>query len=64
MQVFWDVWWAVWLAMLVVGDPIANFVWGEKASDTHFLATHISVSFRVPLIAWIAWHFLEQHKTG
>lgn len=61
VQVFFEVFWAIWLAMLVVGDPIANFVFGEKTSTTHFLATHISVSLRVPIIAWIAWHFLVVH---
>jgi hypothetical protein len=61
VQMFWEVFWAVWLAMLVIGDPIANFVFGEKTSDTHFLVTHISVSLRVPIIAWIAWHFLVVH---
>lgn len=64
VQVFWDVFWLVWLLMLVVGDPIASWVFGEKATDTHFLATHISVSLRVPIIAWVAYHFIVVHVKG
>ena len=61
MALFWEIFWAIWLAMLVVGDPIANWVFGEKDTDTHFLVTHISVSLRVPIIAWVAWHFIVVH---
>lgn len=61
VQVFWEIFWAVWLAMLVIGDPIANFVFGEQASDTHFLVTHISIGLRAGIIGWVAWHFLVAH---
>jgi hypothetical protein len=64
VALFFEVFWAVWLGMLVIGDPIANFIFGEKTSTTHFLATHISVSLRVPIISWIAWHFLVVHVKG
>lgn len=62
VQVFWDVWWAVWVAMLLIGDPIANWVFGEQATDTHFLVTKVSESLRVPIIAWVAYHFLVAHR--
>lgn len=61
VQLFADIFWGIWLAMLVVGDPILNFVYGEQYSATHFLVTKISESFRVPIIAWIAWHFIVAH---
>ena len=61
LQMFWDIFWAVWLAMLVIGDPIANFVFGEQASDTHFLATHISVGLRAGILGWVTYHFLVAH---
>lgn len=64
VQLFFEVFWAVWLGMLLIGDPVANFVFGEKTTATHFLATHISVSLRVPAIAWIAWHFIVVHVKG
>jgi hypothetical protein len=61
VQLFWECFWWTWILMLIVGDPIANWVFGEQASDTHFLVTHVSVSLRVPIIAWVAWHFLVAH---
>lgn len=61
VQMFFEVAWAVWIAWLLVGDSIANFVFGERTTLTHFLVTHISVSLRVPIIAWVAWHFLVVH---
>lgn len=64
VQMFFEISWAVWLGWLVVGDSIANFVFGEKTTATHFLATHISVSLRVPILAWVAWHFLVVHVKG
>ena len=64
VQLFWEIFWAVWLAMLLVGDPIANWIYGEKASDTHFLVTHISIGLRPPVIAWVTWHFLVAHKNA
>lgn len=64
VEIFFEVAWAVWFGWLVAGDALANFVFGEKTTATHFLATHISVSLRVPIIAWITWHFLVVHVKG
>ena len=61
MQIFWDTFWIIWFAMLVIGDPIANFVYGEQYSDTHFLVTHISVGLRAGILGWITYHFLVAH---
>jgi hypothetical protein len=61
VALFFEVFWAVWVAMLVIGDPIANWVFGESTTDTHFLVTHVSVGLRVPIIAWVAYHFLIVH---
>lgn len=61
MQLFWECFWALWIAMLVVGDPIANWVFGEQYTDTHFLVTKVSVALRVPIIAWVGYHFLVVH---
>jgi hypothetical protein len=64
VALFFEVFWAAWVAMLLIGDPIANWVFGENDTATHFLATHISVSLRVPIIAWVAWHFVVVHVRG
>lgn len=64
VQLFWDIFWLTWIAMLVIGDPIAIHFWGEHASDTHFLATHISVGIRAGIIGWITYHFLVAHVKG
>ena len=64
VQLFWEIYWAFWLAMLIIGDPIANWVFGEQYTDTHFLVTKISVSIRVPIIAWVAWHFIKVHQNS
>lgn len=62
VQVFADIFWIIWVVMLVVGDPIFNWGFGEKYSLTHFLVTRITTSMRVPIIAWVAWHFIVAHK--
>jgi hypothetical protein len=59
--VFADLFWSVWVVMLIVGDPILNFAYGEQYSLTHFLVTRIVTSFRVPILAWTAYHFLIAH---
>lgn len=64
VALFFEVAWWVWIGWLIVGDSIANFVFGERTTLTHFLATHISVSLRVPIIAWVAYHFLVVHLRG
>lgn len=64
MQVFFDIFWAVWALMLLVGDPIALWLGGERATDTHFLASHISLQIRVPILAWVVWHFIVVHRNG
>lgn len=61
MQMFWEVFWIIWFAMLIIGDPIANFVYGEKASDTHFIVTHLSVGLRAGVLGWVTYHFLVSH---
>lgn len=64
MQVFWDIFWAVWAGMLLIGDPIALVTGGERATDTHFLASQISLSIRVPILAWVVYHFIWAHRNG
>lgn len=61
--------WVVWLAYIVIVDPIA--VWfgrrdhvGDEYTDTHFLAIHIPMGLRVAILAWLAYHFLIAHRTG
>jgi hypothetical protein len=61
VQLFADIFWGTWLAMLVVGDPILNFAYGEQYSDTHFLVTHISVGLRAGILGWVTYHFLVTH---
>ena len=56
--------WTVWAAMLVIADPLAELLGGERATDTHYLATHIPAGIRAALLGWLAWHFLVQHLSG
>lgn len=69
LRVFFEYWWILWFLMLVVGDPIA--VWlgkrnhvGDSYTDTHFIATHISMGLRVAILAWLAYHILIAHQRG
>ena len=64
MTIFALIYWSAWLAMLVIGDPLLEWIGGEKLTDTHFLASHIPVGIRAGIIGWIAWHFLKEHRTG
>ena len=58
------VYWSVWFVMLVAGDPLWIAFSGERASDTHFLVTHISYGLRIAVLAWLAYHFLVAHARG
>lgn len=60
--IFASVFWAIWLAMLVIGDPLWTFLGGEKYSDTHFLVVRIGMGLRVGILAWLAYHFLVAHR--
>ncbi len=69
MKYFWDIWWSIWFLMLVVGDPIANWLGnhykvGDGYTDTHFLVTHINYGLRIAVLAWLAYHFLIAHKVS
>lgn len=58
------VYWSIWLAMLVIGDPVWEKIGGEKLTDTHFLSAHIPVGIRAGILGWLAYHFLVQHVSG
>ena len=62
MLVFFDISWWIWIGWLVIGDSVANFAFGEQYSLTHFLVTRVATSLRVPIIAWVAYHFLVAHS--
>lgn len=67
MKWFWEIFWSIWFLMLVVGDPIASYLGqhdgqGDGYTDTHLLVTHINYGLRVAVIAWLAYHFLVQHR--
>lgn len=64
MQIVADVFWSIWIIMLVAGDPIFNWGFGEHYSLTHFLVTRVTTGLRVPIIAWVAYHFLVAHKNS
>lgn len=73
MKQFWGIlftyWWIVWIAMLIVGDPIAKLLGdkykvGDRFTDTHFLVTHISMGLRIAILAWMLYHFLVLHKVS
>ena len=56
--------WSLWLAMLVVGDPLWEHFGGEQATDTHFLSAHIPIGLRAGILGWLVYHFLVQHIKG
>lgn len=58
------IYWAIWLAMLVIGDPLFMWIGGEKLTDTHFLAAYIPVAIRAGILGWLVYHFLVQHVRG
>lgn len=64
MTKFALVYWSMWLAMLVIGDPVLIKIGGEKLSDTHFLASHIAIGLRAGILGWLIWHFLVAHRNG
>lgn len=64
VQIAADIFWVIWVVMLIVGDPIFNWGFGEKYSLTHFLVTRVTTGLRVPIIAWVAYHFLVAHKSN
>ena len=64
MSVFATVYWAVWVAMLVIGDPLFEWLGNEHLTDTHFLSTYIPVGIRAGILGWLAYHFLIQHING
>lgn len=61
MSIFATVYWGIWLAMLVVGDPLWLWLGGEKDTDTHLLATYIPLGIRAGILGWLVYHFLVQH---
>lgn len=61
MTIFSMVWWAVWWAMLIVGDPILNAIGGEKLTDTHYIAYYVPYGLRIAGLAWLIYHLLIQH---
>ena len=63
MYVAAAVFWIIWLVMLLIGDPLWIHFGGEKASDTHFLVTHIGMGLRIAILAWLAYHFIVAHRT-
>lgn len=64
MSVVALVYWSVWLAMLVIGDPLFMWLGNERLTDTHFLATYIPVGIRAGILGWLVYHFLVQHIRG
>lgn len=37
---------------------------GDEWTLTHFLASQVPLSLRVALLAWLAYHFLWEHRHG
>lgn len=64
MTIFALIYWSIWLAMLVIGDPALMAFGGEKLSDTHFLAVHIPIAIRAGILGWLVYHFLVQHVSS
>lgn len=69
MKVFFYWYWAGIILYFAVGEAIA--MWHEvrdHAGDgwtfTHFLASQIPMSLRIPLLAWVVYHFVWVHLNG
>ena len=66
---FWAVYWTIWLAMILVADPIADFLGkrnhvGDKYTFTHYAAVHLGPSVIIGILAYLMWHFLVVHRNG
>jgi hypothetical protein len=63
MRLFWSFYWWLWFGLLVVGDPIANWL-GDRAhvggeyTDTHLIVSHLNTGLRCAVLAWLCYHFL------
>lgn len=64
MTVFALIYWAIWLALLVIGDPLLIWIGGEKLSDTHFIAYYIPIGIRAGILGWLVYHFMVAHIKG
>ena len=64
MNIWSTTYWSIWLAMLVIGDPLWIHFGGEKASDTHMLSEYIPIGIRAGILGWLAYHFLVAHIKG
>lgn len=55
--------WVLWALYFAVVEGIALWHNRKSAKDwtlTHFIRTVIPISMRVPLLAWLVFHFLSK----
>lgn len=66
---FFTIWWWVWFAMLLIGDPIASYLGqkygiGDVFTDTHLIVRILNPGLRAAVIGWLIWHFLIAHTNS
>lgn len=61
--------WTVWIVYFLVFEGVGVYhevrdKGGDVWTFTHYFASHMPMSLRVALLAWLAYHFLIQHIRG
>ena len=59
---FWTAWFVVWETLGIIYAVRHNG--DDKYTCTHFIATHIPLSVRIAVLAWLVYHFIWQHPKG
>lgn len=60
--------WVLWVALFFILESIGlvhNAV--SPSADwtlTHFLSSVVPIGVRAAILAWLAWHFLVEHKAS
>lgn len=60
----WVVFWLYFGVVEGIGIYHAVKYHTDNWTLTHFMATTIPIGLRAAFLAWLAWHFLIQHKNG
>lgn len=60
--------WVFWWVLFAVFEGIGLFHEVRHHTDdwtlTHFLSVIVPIGVRAAFLAWLAWHFLIEHKVG
>lgn len=56
--------WGTLIVVFLIADTSVSLAGHEELTLTHFLAVRVPMAIRVPLLAWLLYHFLFQHIHG